>query len=120
MRRKFGKTPVFLHLGMQKILIYRGQLAGQLFIEQAQDIGITLHDRSLWGLSGQDYMRRMPVSWAVTPPCVPSANLTQLMLRVTIGAEFVKGRRVKPTSYATGRRGHRCVTTMCWSNPTGS
>jgi len=32
---------------MQKILVDGGELAGQLFVEKAQNIGITLHDRSL-------------------------------------------------------------------------
>lgn len=44
--RQLGKTPVVLHLGVQKVLVDSGELAGQLFVEQAQNIGITLHDHS--------------------------------------------------------------------------
>src|SRR5271155_2678502 len=44
---QLGEAPVLLHLGVQKVLIDRGELAGQLFVEKAQNIRITLHDRSL-------------------------------------------------------------------------
>src|ERR1700722_8299585 len=36
--RQFGETPVLLHLGVQKVLIDRGELAGQLFVQKAQNI----------------------------------------------------------------------------------
>jgi hypothetical protein len=44
--RQLGETPVLLHLRMQKILIDGGEFAGQLFVQKAQNIRITLHDRS--------------------------------------------------------------------------
>ena len=44
--RQLGEAPVLLHLGVQKVLIDRGEFTGQLFVQKAQNIGITLHDRS--------------------------------------------------------------------------
>jgi hypothetical protein len=43
---QLGEAPVGLHLGMQKVLVYRCEFTGQLRIEQAQNIRITLHDDS--------------------------------------------------------------------------
>jgi hypothetical protein len=39
-------------------------------------------------------MTLLSVGWAVTPPCAPSLNLVHLEQQVTVGAEFVRGRRV--------------------------
>lgn len=44
--RQLGEAPVFLHLGMQEVLVDGGQLAGELLVEQAQNVGIPLHGHS--------------------------------------------------------------------------
>lgn len=72
---QFGETPALLHLGVQKVLVDRGQFAGQLLVEQAQHIGIALQ-RYLLRLCGflvePGYCRlsRRTVSPLDTPPAV--------------------------------------------------
>src|SRR5437588_1421588 len=43
---QLGEAPVVLHLGMQEVLVDRGELAGELLVEQAQNVRITLHGHS--------------------------------------------------------------------------
>lgn len=62
-------------------------------------------------------MRLLPVSWAVTSPCMPSSNLVHLVQRVTVGAEFVQGRRVEPTSCTIVGAQCQWFKTMRWSKP---
>ena len=44
--RELGEPPVVLHLRVQEILVDRGELTGELLVEQLQDIGIALHGSS--------------------------------------------------------------------------
>src|SRR5947209_1133707 len=41
---ELGESPVGLHLGVQEVLIDGGQLTGQLFVEQRQDLVIAAHN----------------------------------------------------------------------------
>src|ERR1700751_5351269 len=59
---QLGETPVVLHLRMQEVLVDGGELTGQLLVEQAQNIGITLHDHS-YGLNGCQVWPRL-AGWA--------------------------------------------------------
>jgi hypothetical protein len=78
---------------MQKVLIDRSQFAGQLFVEKAQNIGITLHDRSLilpWhGLESRRSLVRS--GWNATG--MPNTNLVQraaavMLIRAAWGCQF--------------------------------
>src|SRR5690606_2743868 len=40
---EFGQAPVLLHLGVQEVLVDRGELAGQLFVEQRDDLVVATH-----------------------------------------------------------------------------
>src|ERR1700709_2181537 len=43
MVRQFGESPILLHLGMQKVLVDRGEFTCQLLVEKLENIGIALH-----------------------------------------------------------------------------
>ena len=49
---QFGEPPVVLHLGVQEVLVDGRQLAGELLVEQLQNIWIALH-----GISSLDTVR---------------------------------------------------------------
>ena len=70
--RQLGEAPVLLHLGMQKILVDRGELTGQLLVEQAQNIRITLHDHSY----GVKAVMSNRCRWAGLEPTVQGCSST--------------------------------------------
>ena len=42
-RGELRAAPVLLHLGVQEVLVDRGQLRGQLLVEELDDLGVALH-----------------------------------------------------------------------------
>jgi hypothetical protein len=78
---------------MQKVLIDRSEFAGQLFVEKAQNIGITLHDRSLILPWHGFESRRSPVRLGWNATGMPNTNLVQrtavgVLIRAAWGRQF--------------------------------
>ena len=51
---ELGEPPVALHFGVQEVLVDRGQFAGELLVEQGNNLIIAAHEGSnpLWVGSG--------------------------------------------------------------------